>query len=236
MAWVVDIRPTTVQVTAGLGYGYFATLITVPIPDATLDSYQISHAKLQGITGDGLADLVIERAEPGVLWYWVNLGNYTFSAKRIITGLPLTPFNAAIRWADLNGNGTTDYIVASADNDPKIQSVDLAVLAGLDSAPNLLTRIENGIGRVTTIEYRTSSQFALQDAAVGHPWPDPMPFPVSVVSRVRTADSLGHSYSSEFRYHDGYYDGAEKEFRGFARVEQVDNGDAAGPHIGGFRL
>jgi RHS repeat-associated protein len=228
---VCRIRPTTLQVTAGLGHGQFAALITVPIPDATLDSYQISHAKLQDITGDGLADLVIERAEPGVLWYWINLGNATFSPKKIITGLPLTPANAAIRWADLNGNGTTDYLVASADNDPKIQSVDLAILAGLDSAPNLLTRIENGIGRVTTIEYRTSSQFALEDAAAGHSWPDPMPFPVSVVSRVRTSDSLGHSYSTEFRYHDGYYDGTEKEFRGFARVEQVDVGDTNAPTL-----
>jgi RHS repeat-associated protein len=228
---VVRVRPTVVEITAGLGYGHFAPLITVAIPDATLDDVQISHARLEDITGDGLPDLVIERAEPGVLWYWINLGNYTFSAKKVITGLPAVPLNGVIRWADLNGNGTTDYIIASSDNAPRIQAVDLANLIGCVSGPNLLNRIENGLGRVTEIEYQTSSAFALQDAAQGQPWPDPMPFPVSVVSRVRTADSLGHSYVTEFYYHDGYYDGAEKEFRGFARVEQVDIGDPTAPTL-----
>lgn len=228
---ICRVRATTILVTAGFGRGNYAPLVSLPIPDATLDSLQISRAKLQDITGDGLADLVIERAEPGTFWYWINLGNYTLSPRKIITDLPLAPANAAIRWADLNANGTTDYIVASANNAPAIQAVDLGSVLGCTSAANLLTRIENGIGRVTEIEYRTSSQFALADAAAGRAWPDPMPFPVSVVSAVKTSDSLGHTYRTEFRYHDGYYDGAEKEFRGFARVEQIDVGDTNAPSL-----
>ena len=97
--------------------------------------------------------------------------------------------------------------------------------------PNVLTAITNGIGRVTLIGYAPSTRFALEDAAAGHAWPDVMPFPVSVVAGVTNLDSLGHQYASQFRYHDGYYDPVEKQFRGFARVEQVDLGDVSAPTL-----
>ena len=58
-----------------------------------------------------------------------------------------------------------------------------------------------------------------------------MPFPVSVVAKVTTLDSLGHSYETRFRYHNGYYDPIEKQFRGFAQAEQVDVGDPAAPTL-----
>jgi hypothetical protein len=98
-------------------------------------------------------------------------------------------------------------------------------------ALNSLTRIDNGIGRVIRIEYAPSTRFALEDAAAGQPWTDPLPFPVTVVAGVVVSDSLGHEYRTEFRYHDGYYDQAEKQFRGFARVEQVDVGDPSAPTL-----
>ena len=97
--------------------------------------------------------------------------------------------------------------------------------------PNLLTAISNGIGQVTLIGYAPSTRFALADAAAGQPWPYPLPFPVTVVSVVTNLDSLGHQYRTEFRYHDGYYDPVEKQFRGFAHAEQVDIGDATAPTL-----
>ena len=44
-------------------------------------------------------------------------------------------------------------------------------------------------------------------------------------------DSLGHQYVTQFRYHDGYYDPVEKQFRGFGRVEQIDVGDPTAPSL-----
>ena len=58
-----------------------------------------------------------------------------------------------------------------------------------------------------------------------------MPNPISVVSSVTNSDSLGHQYVTQFRYHDGYYEPTEKQFRGFARVEQIDVGDASAPTL-----
>jgi YD repeat-containing protein len=229
---IAQVRPGGVVVTAGLGYGRFAAAVMMSLPDYTLDDTQIAHAKLTDLNGDGLADLVVERAAPGECWFWLNLGNYTFSSRKVITGLPTTlGVNAVVRWADNNGNGTTDLIYADQSSVPKIQSVDLGELLGTGPNPNTLVAISNGLGRVTLITYRPSTSFSLADAAAGRPWTNLMPLTVSVVSSVTNLDSLGHTYVSRFQYHDGYYDPQEKQFRGFGRVEQVEVGDATAPTL-----
>lgn len=229
---IAQIRPTGVAVTAGLGYGNFAPLVFVSLPDYTLTDQQIASAKLVDITGDGLADLVIERAVPGELWYWINLGNYTFSTRKVVTGMPtgLSP-HAVTRWADMNGNGTIDLVYADATTLPRIQTVDLGQLLSGGVAPNLLLAITNGLGRVTTIGYQPATGFALADAAAGTPWPHPMPFPVQVVTAVTNSDSLGHQYAAQYAYHNPYYDPVEKQFRGFARTEAIALGDATAPTL-----
>jgi RHS repeat-associated protein len=229
---VARVRPMTVEVTAGLGYGRFASLIAVPIPDGPLDGTQMAKAKLTDINGDGLADLVLERAEPGTVWYWLNLGNYTLSGRKIIRGMPTTMGqNAVIRWADLNGNGTTDLVYADSSASTRLRVVDLGELLNGGGAPNCLVAISNGIGGVTLIGYQSSTKFALADAAVGRPWPEAMPMPVTVVAAITNGDSLGHWYVTLCRYHDGYYDGAEKQFRGFAQAEQAELGDDTAPTL-----
>ncbi len=226
------ITPAFITVTVGLGYGQFATPITVPIPDWVLDETEVARASLMDINGDGLADLVLERAAPGELWYWLNLGNYTLSRRKVITGLPAAVgANAVIRWADLNGNGTTDLIYADSTASPRMQAVDLGLLINNGAAPNLLIRSANGIGRVTTINYQSSTAYSLADAAAGHPWPDLMPNPVQVVASTLTLDSLGNQYVKQFRYHNGYYDPVEKQFRGFGSAEEIDVGDPSAPTL-----
>ncbi|MEI7935495.1 MAG: toxin TcdB middle/N-terminal domain-containing protein [Verrucomicrobiota bacterium] len=221
----------SVSVMAGLGYGRFAPPVSVPIPEG-LDTFQRDAARLQDITGDGLADLVVERATPGTLYYWVNLGNYRFSPRKIITGLPSSVgVNAVVRWADLDGNGSTDLIYADAAADNRLRMVNLGEVLNCGASPNILTAISNGIGRVTLIGYAASTKYALEDAAGGHAWTNVMPFPVQVVSSVTNLDSLGHQYVAQFRYHDGYYDPVEKQFRGFGHVEQVEVGDASAPTL-----
>ncbi len=229
---IARVRAEGVIVTAGLGYGRFSDSVTMPLPDFTLDDIQIAHAKLTDLNGDGLADLVLERPAPGECWYWLNLGNYGFSTRKVITGLPTgIGLNAAVRWADLNGNGTTDLIYADHESSPRIRAVDLGELLDCGAAPNVLVGISNGIGRATAIGYQSSTRFSLEDTVVGRPWPNLMPVPVNVVSTVTNSDSLGHQYVTRFVYHDGYYDPQEKQFRGFARVEQIDVGDATAPTL-----
>src|SRR5262249_34118394 len=54
-------------------------------------------------------------------------------------------------------------------------------------------------------------------------WQSRLPFPVQVVARVEVIDPIsGGKLTTEYRYHQGYWDGDEREFRGFGMVEQLD--------------
>ena len=55
-----------------------------------------------------------------------------------------------------------------------------------------------------------------------------LPFPVQVVERVETIDRINHNrFTTRYAYHHGYYDGFEREFRGFGMVEQLDTEELA---------
>lgn len=230
---LVSLSVLALDVSAGLGYGRFSPAVSVAIPDAPLEDFQVSQARLQDITGDGLPELVIERATSDALWYWINLGNYTFSARKVITGTPSILSPGAVRWADLNGDGATDLIYgdSAAAEGERLLTVDLGSILNCGASPNVLVAVSNGIGSVTLIGYVSSAKFSLEDAAAGQPWRDPMPFPVQVIGSITNFDSLGHHYVTQFRYHDAYYDPVEKQFRGFARAEQIDVGDPSAPTL-----
>ena len=134
-----------VVVTAGLGYGRFAppqTISITPFPPGSpfwrdLTDELAAQARLTDLTGDGLADLVIERASQNELWYWINLGNYTFSDPHVVTGIPQI---ATTRWADMNGNGTADLVLADSTTSPYLQVFDLGELLNCGATPNVLDR------------------------------------------------------------------------------------------------
>ncbi len=215
----------------GLGYGRFLESVLIQVPDLPDETF-LKGSRFMDINGDGLADLVIERPVPGELWFWLNLGNRTFTSRHTVTGLPNDLASGAVlRWADINGNGSSDLVYADSSHDSRIQAVDIGELLGCVTGNHQINRISNGIGRVIAIHYTSSTEYMLADSERGTPWPDSTPFPVQVVSSVETDDSLGHRYLTRLHYHDGYYDPVEKQFRGFARVEQDEVGDPSAPTL-----
>ena len=99
--------------------------------------------------------------------------------------------------------------------------------------------MDNHLGATTTVTYQPSTLEYLRDHAdPATRWRTTLPFPVHVVSRGRGPATRisGGRLVTEYRYHHGYWDGMEREFRGFARVEQLDTEtfDAA-PDPGGPR-
>jgi RHS repeat-associated protein len=235
---VVKVTPTQVIYCPSKGHGQFDESISITIPDKLLTSGangQVEKARLQDINGDGLADLVVERATINELWYWLNLGTDLLSSVRVITDMPLiyNP-NTAIRWADINGNGTVDLIYADSSAQSRLQVIDIGELVGGSAHPNLLTQIDNGLGAVTSITYSSSTQLYLDDLAAGDQWETTLPFPVHVVTRVVTEVATvngAETYETSYDYHSGYYDEIEKEFRGFARERTTQDGDSSAPTV-----
>ena len=80
------------------------------------------------------------------------------------------------------------------------------------------------MGAMTPVGYAPSTRFYLEDQKQPETrWKTPLPFPVQVVSRVEVIDEISRGkLTTEYRYHHGYWDGAEREFRGFGMVEQLD--------------
>ncbi|MEL6182545.1 MAG: toxin TcdB middle/N-terminal domain-containing protein, partial [Myxococcota bacterium] len=91
--------------------------------------------------------------------------------------------------------------------------------------PNQLSRVENGLGMVTEITYGTSIQHMARDGG-WEAWEHRLPHPMLVVDQVDRYDLLTNLHEiTQYRYHDGFYDGVEKQFRGYARVEAIMLGD-----------
>ncbi len=97
-------------------------------------------------------------------------------------------------------------------------------LALMDDKPHLLVGVRNNLGAETRIHYAPSTRFYLSDQQDGRPWITRLPFPVHVVERVETFDHIsGNRFVSRYAYHHGYFDGEEREFRGFGMVEEWDS-------------
>jgi hypothetical protein len=129
---------------------------------------------------------------------------------------------ASITPADLLGNGTACLVWSSPlarDADRPMRYVNL--MGG--QKPHLLVKTKNNLGAETEVQYAPSTKFYLQDKRDGKPWITRLPFPVHVVEKVTVRDKWGQScFSNGYSYHHGYFDGEEREFRGFGRVEQID--------------
>ena len=70
---------------------------------------------------------------------------------------------------------------------------------------------------------RALDQVLRRGQTAGTPWITRLPFPVQVVERVETRDAISRNiFATRYAYHHGYYDGVEREFRGFARVDTLD--------------
>jgi hypothetical protein len=102
--------------------------------------------------------------------------------------------------------------------------------------PYLLNEMNNHMGSVTQVGYAPSTRFYLEDEQRREThWKTPLPFPVQVVARVEVIDAISQGkLTTEYRYHHGYWDGAEREFRGFGRVDQRDSEELKDFHGAGL--
>lgn len=219
---IVRIRHNEVCYWPNLGHGRFGRKVQMgqaPRFDHE-DQFDPRRIRLADIDGSGPTDIVYLGRE-GAQVFFNRAGNRFSSVQHI--GFPLATHNLdAVQVVDLLGRGTACLVWNShlpADAQTPVKYIDL--MGG--SKPHLLIETRNNLGGSTEIEYTPSTHFYLADKAAGTPWITRLPFPVQCVSRVTLRDQWrGTAFSSTYSYHHGHFDGAEREFRGFGRVEQVD--------------
>jgi RHS repeat-associated protein len=219
---LVRVRNGEVSYWPNLGYGRFGAKVTMaaaPAFDAP-ELFEPKRLRLADVDGSGTADLIYLGGDAVRLW--LNQSGNGWGAAQVLEELPPVDAAAAVDVVDLLGNGTACLVWSSplpCDVDRPLRYVDL--LGG--EKPHLLVRVINNLGAETRIDYAPSTKFALQDRGNGNPWLTRLPFPVQVVERVVTHDRVSRNrFVTRYAYHHGYYDGVEREFRGFGLVEQWD--------------
>jgi RHS repeat-associated protein len=182
------------------------------------------EAELEDLNGDGLADLSLVAGT--TVRYWLNRNGEAFDPERAVTSadvtgdLPERKLGTTVLYADMNGNGSSDVVWVQGEESGAVYYLELFPVR-----PNLLARITNGLGRVTDVTYATSVEERARDAATA-PWTHPLPNPMTVVSRVDEWDTSSQVHTvTDYAYHDGYFDGVEKRFRGYAGVDRSLAGD-----------
>jgi hypothetical protein len=219
---IVRVRNGAVSYWPNLGYGHFGPRV---IMDGLTDfdpeeMFRSERVVLADVDGSGTTDLVYIGLNGIVKIYFNSSGN-GFSLPQALNMFPQVNNLTEIKVVDLLGKGTSCLVWSSslpADALRPLKYVEL-----MKTKPNLMTSIVNNLGTETKIHYTPSTKFYLEDKAAGKPWITRLPFPVQVVEHVETFDYISQIRSANrYAYHDGYYDGLEKEFRGFAMVEAWD--------------
>jgi RHS repeat-associated protein len=219
---IVRVRNGEVCYWPNLGYGRFGAKVTMdfcPVFD-TPDQFNQDYIRLADVSGTGAADILY--LGKNQFRAWLNQSGNAWSEAADIFPFPTTELPNQLTVGDFLGNGTACVIWSSqlpGNITSPLKYVDL--MGG--KKPYLLSGYKNQFGKDVTLEYKSSAHFYLADKLAGQPWVTKLPFPVHCLSKVSSRDTVTRAYlTTEYDYHHGYYDHAEREYRGFGRVEQTD--------------
>lgn len=223
---IVRIRNGEICYWPNLGYGRFGAKVGMdhaPVFDHP-DAFNPSYLRLADIDGSGTTDIIY--IGKNKFTCWVNLSGNAFNATPFeIDPFPEIHHQAQITAADLLGNGVACIIWSSPltkDAQTPLKYIDLMN----SKKPHLMVSYKNNLGKEVSLEYTPSTKFYMEDKLAGRPWITKLHFPVHCISKTETRDRItGCRFVSSYRYRHGYYDHAEREFRGFGMVEQTDTED-----------
>ena len=224
---IVRIRNGEVCYWPNLGYGRFGAKVTMddaPWFDAP-DQFDPRRIRLADIDGSGVTDIIyLGRNQTR---FWFNQSGNAWSPAHELPGFPPVDNVASVVAVDLLGNGTACLVWSSPLPGASRAPMNYLNLMA-EGKPHLLVRTRNNLGAETRVRYAPSTYFYLRDQYDGKPWITKLPFPVHVVERVETYDHISRNrFVTRYAYHHGYFDGVEREFRGFGMVEQWDTEEFA---------
>jgi RHS repeat-associated protein len=220
---LVRVRNGEVCYWPNLGYGRFGPKVAMdgaPWLDEE-DQFDPGRIRLADVDGSGTADLIYLHSR-GARLYANRSGNSWAPPHELGLSFPRADSAARVGTVDLLGTGTVCLVWSSAlptESGRQLRYLDL--MGG--RKPHLLVSVRNNLGAETHVRYTSSTRFAVADREAGRPWVTSLPFPVQVVERLTTVDRIGRNrFTTRYAYHHGYFDGVEREFRGFGMVEQWD--------------
>jgi RHS repeat-associated protein len=219
---LVRVREGEVCYWPNLGYGRFGAKVTMdhaPWFDAA-GSFDSRRIQLADIDGSGTADMVYFAGDSVHLYF--NQSGNGWSAARILRHFPPVETVSSATSVDFLGNGTACLVWSSPLPGYAQRPMRYIDLMG-GQKPHLLVHVDNNLGAETVVQYAPSTKFYAADKMAGNPWVTRLPFPVQVVEQVQSYDYVSRRLSiARYSYHHGYFDGVEREFRGFGRVDQWD--------------
>jgi hypothetical protein len=219
---LVCVKNGTVWYYPALGYcrwGAKVTMDNAPIFDHD-DQFDQKRILLADIDGTGTTDLIYLHRD-GVRAYFNRAAN-SWSAGTELAATPIVNDAVFVAATDLLGNGTACLVWSSPLPADSRMQMSYVKLMG-DTKPHLLTNVINNLGVETKVTYAPSTKFYLLDKLGGTPWITRLPFPVHVVEKVETYDYISRNrFVTTYTYHHGHFDGIERSFNGWGRVDQQD--------------
>jgi len=217
---IVLIHNGRVDYWPNLGYGRFGKRVTMAQAPRLGHNFDPARLFLADLDGSGCADLVYMDFDR--VYFWFNRSGNSWSEAQVIYGTPPVTTATAIQFADVFGTGTTALVWSSDFTQHFGGNYKVLDFCG-GVKPYLIVETSNNLGATTRVRYAASTKYCLEDEANGQPWITKLPFPVQVVDKVEVLDHIGKTkLVTTYKYHHGYFDGREREFRGFGRVDQSD--------------
>ena len=219
---IVRIRNGEASYWPSHGYGRFGAKVTMDLAPRfdNTERFDPGRIRLADIDGSGTADLLYV-GDDGVTT-WFNQSGNSWSAPTRIAVFPAADRLSTVQAIDLLGTGTACLVWSSPLPGETAAPLLYVNLMG-GQKPHLMTVARNNLGAETRVSYAPSTRFYVADETAGRPWVTRLPFPVQVVERTETIDWIGRNrLVTRYAYHHGYFDGYEREFRGFGLVEQRD--------------
>ncbi|QAX86600.1 toxin [Pseudomonas sp. DTU12.3] len=237
MSELCRIRHDEIKCWPNLGHGEFGKGQVISALRFTYAEFNAAQVRIADLDGSGAPALIYLKSDTFEIYR--NHGGNGLEQTPVVV-----PWPAGIRYdqlsrvtlADAQGLGCASLILSVTHIEPQHWRYDFVA-----AKPYLLNVTNNNMGCSTRVSYRSSAQAWLDEKherLAQQPLVAPacyLPFPVQVVSQqVQEDEVTGNRTTQMSEYRHGVYDGREREFRGFGRIQHTDSESATGNDEIGF--